>query len=77
MKDTPHYYLFAIATKEDCRGKGYGTSLITPILERSDQEGMCCYLEITDLNNRKFYERFGFETKQAFKLDDGKVVIEL
>lgn len=57
---TPHYYLFAIGVTPGNKGKGLGTSLISQILRRCDEEGMPAYLENSKAENLPFYEGHGF-----------------
>lgn len=75
MGNTPYYYLLAVATLPEERGKGYGSSVLKPILEKADRERVCCYLESSNPNmNTKFYERLGFKTNTELKMDDNTVI---
>jgi ribosomal protein S18 acetylase RimI-like enzyme len=56
----PHYYLWAIGTRRDAQGKGLGSALLSPMLERMDQEDMPAYLETQTEANVAFYQRRGF-----------------
>lgn len=56
----PHYYLAALGVSKELRGQGVGSALIKPILDRSDQEGIGCYLETSLKRNLSFYQRHGF-----------------
>lgn len=56
----PHYYLAALAVHPSDRAKGVGSQLMYPILKRSDEEGVGCYLETSREQNIQFYERHGF-----------------
>ena len=42
------------------QGRGLGTALVRPMLERCDREGRPAYLEATTPRNRALYERLGF-----------------
>ncbi len=68
---TPHYYLFAIATRADCRGKGLGGQLMRASLERVDAEGQAAYLENSKQDNIGFYRHFGFEVVEELRAADG------
>lgn len=57
----PHYYLEFVGTDPAHRGRGLGTALIEPVLERADSEGVGAYLENSKASNLAFYSRFGFE----------------
>jgi ribosomal protein S18 acetylase RimI-like enzyme len=59
--DEPHYYLEFIGTDPAHQGKGMGTQLMRPMIERCDTEGVGAYLESSKESNVAFYGRFGFE----------------
>jgi ribosomal protein S18 acetylase RimI-like enzyme len=63
----PHYYLEIIGTDPDQQGRGLGTALMTPMLERADREGVGAYLESTKESNLAFYARFGFTVTKELK----------
>ncbi|MGB3409969.1 MAG: GNAT family N-acetyltransferase [Microthrixaceae bacterium] len=68
----PHWYLEFLAARVDQRGKGFGSAVLRPMLERCDFEVMPAYLESSKKENIPFYERWGFEVMSEFKLgDDG------
>ena len=67
---TPHYYLFAIATRADCRGKGLGGQLMRAALEQVDAEGQAAYLENSKQDNIGFYRHFGFEIVEELRAAD-------
>jgi GNAT superfamily N-acetyltransferase len=56
----PHWYLFYLGTEPGRQGSGIGTSLLQPVLERCDQQGIPAYLEATSERNRALYLRHGF-----------------
>jgi ribosomal protein S18 acetylase RimI-like enzyme len=56
----PHYYLFALGVRPDQQGRGVGTSLIKPTLERATIEARPIYLETQSPENVGLYERLGF-----------------
>jgi hypothetical protein len=56
----PHYYLFAIGTEPELQCQHLGTTLMTPMLERCDREGLPAYLESSNPRNEPFYRRLGF-----------------
>ena len=67
----PHHYLPVIGVTPGWQGKGLGTALLRPMLERCDEEGMPAYLEATSARNRTCYERNGFEATDELVLPDG------
>jgi len=61
----PHYYLEFIGTDPRHQGKGMGTQLMQPMIERCDTEGVGAYLESSKESNVGYYARFGFEVTQV------------
>ena len=57
----PHWYLAVLGTDPIHQGKGIGSSLLAPILERCDADGVGAYLESSKESNIAFYGRHGFE----------------
>ena len=57
----PHWYLWVLGVDPSSQGQGIGGKLIEPVLARSDDEGVPCYLETQLERNVAFYERRGFE----------------
>ena len=57
----PHWHLFPIAVDPAFQGKGFGSALLTPMLDRIAEEGLPCYLETQKEQNISLYEHFGFE----------------
>lgn len=58
--DEPHYYLLILGVEPERQGRGIGTALMRPVLERCDREGRPAYLEATAPRNRELYRRHGF-----------------
>ncbi len=68
----PHYYLGVLGTDPDWQGRGIGSALISPVLERCDAEGIPAYLESSKERNVAFYVRHGFEvTREVQPVRDG------
>jgi ribosomal protein S18 acetylase RimI-like enzyme len=67
----PHYYLAFVGVQPQAQGKGIGTALLRPILDRCDEEGMAAYLEATTPRNRACYLRQGFEVTEEFRYPKG------
>lgn len=66
-----HWYLEFLATEPHLRGKGFGSALIVPVLQRCDDEGLPAYLESSKEQNLAFYRRFGFEVTEELRAAPG------
>ena len=53
-----HFYLFVLGAA--AQGRGVGATVIRPVLDRCDVDGLPAYLESSSSQNRSFYERQGF-----------------
>ena len=67
----PHWYLAVLGTEPAQQGKGVGSAMLAPILERCDREGEPAYLESSKESNIPFYVRHGFEVTGALELPGG------
>lgn len=67
----PHWYLAVLGTRPEHQGKGIGSALMAPVLERCDTEGIPAYLESSKESNVPFYERHGFEVTEELPLPGG------
>ena len=67
----PHYHLAYVATHPDQQGRGLGTAVLEPILERCDTEGVAAYLENSKPRNEAFYVRHGFVNTGPLPLPSG------
>ncbi|HXQ01120.1 MAG TPA: GNAT family N-acetyltransferase [Solirubrobacteraceae bacterium] len=56
----PHYYVRDIGVHPDMQGKGLGSTLMRPTLERCDHEGLPAYIEASSERSAALYERLGF-----------------
>jgi ribosomal protein S18 acetylase RimI-like enzyme len=66
-----HYYLEFIGTDPAHQGKGKGTELMEPMMDRCDREGVGAYLESSNQANLAFYHRLGFERRPVINLKAG------
>ena len=71
---TPHWYLAVLGTDPIHQGKGVGSALLAPILERCDREGVGAYLESSKESNVAFYRRHRFEVTGEIVLPGGPTV---
>ncbi len=67
----PHYYLAILGTDPAFQGKGVGSAVLAPVLERCDNEGLGAYLESSKEENIAFYNRQGFELTRRLDLPAG------
>jgi ribosomal protein S18 acetylase RimI-like enzyme len=67
----PHWYLAVLGTDPLHQGRGIGTALMAPVLERCDEEGLPAFLESSKESNVPYYERFGFRVERELKLGKG------
>lgn len=61
----PHWYLALLGVSPHCQRQGIGGALLTPILQRTDQEGLPSYLETFVSDNVPFYEHRGFRVVET------------
>ncbi len=62
----PHWYLAYIGIDPDFQGKGFGSKLINPMLERFSADWLPCYLETSTKINVSLYEHFGFRLIEEY-----------
>ena len=65
-----HYYLPVIGVRPEWHGRGFGSALLRPILERCDSERLPAYLEASSPRNRALYERHGFAVVEEIRVSD-------
>ena len=65
-----HYYLPVIGVAPDWQGRGFGSALLQPILDRCDSEGLPAYLEASSVRSKALYERHGFELVEELKVQE-------
>jgi GNAT superfamily N-acetyltransferase len=68
---TPHYYLDSLGVEPEWQGRGLGSALMWPVLQRCDIERMPAYLNAGSARSRDLYLRHGFEVTEKFELPDG------
>ena len=67
----PHWYLGVLGTRRAAQGKGLGSAVLGPVLERCDTEGIPAYLESSKYSNLAFYRRHGFAVTGEIALPFG------
>jgi ribosomal protein S18 acetylase RimI-like enzyme len=66
-----HWYLTIVGTDPDRQGRGIGSALLAPVLQRCDGDGTPAYLESSKESNVGFYRRLGFEVLDTVELPGG------
>jgi len=56
----PHCYFRDVGVLPEMQGRGIGSALMGPTLERCDREGLPAYLEATSERSAALYARLGF-----------------
>lgn len=56
----PHWYVIAVGVTPELQGRGNGIALLKRALQRSDADGVPCYLEVFEAELVARYERMGF-----------------
>ena len=69
--ERPHWYLPFVGVYPDWQGRGLGTALLRPVLDRCDADGAPAYLESSTERNRACYLRQGFEDAGILRFPDG------
>jgi ribosomal protein S18 acetylase RimI-like enzyme len=69
-----HWYLQMLGTDPDRQGRGVGSAIMAPVLERCDGERERVYLESSKERNIPFYERHGFQVAEEIQVPGGPVV---
>lgn len=67
----PHWYLAVLGTDPAAQGRGLGSAVLRPVLERCDADGVGAYLESSKERNIAFYARHGFRVASELRLPRG------
>jgi ribosomal protein S18 acetylase RimI-like enzyme len=67
----PHEYLAFVGVAPERQGRGIGSMLMKPILDRCDAEGLPAYLEASSVRSRALYERHGFVVTEEVAIGKG------
>ena len=75
--EAPHWYLPLIGVAPEAQGRGLGTRLMQPVLDRCDAEGTLAYLEATTERSAALYARLGFERTGTIRAADCPDIIPM
>lgn len=64
----PHYYVRDIGVFPELQGRGLGSALMGPALERCDREGLPAYLEASSERSAALYRRLGFQLTDELRV---------
>jgi GNAT superfamily N-acetyltransferase len=67
----PHWYLSLLGVTAAHQGEGVGSALLRSATRRCDDAAVPAYLEATSPDNRRLYERHGFQVTGDMVLPDG------
>lgn len=71
------WQLGVLGTHPARQGEGLGSSVVTPLLEVADADGLPVHLETAIETNIGFYQRFGFEVLRVLDVPDGPRIWEM
>ena len=72
-----HWYLQLLGTDPPWQGRGVGSVILAPVLERCDRDGERAYLETAKKGNLPFYERHGFTVTDEIEIHRGPTVWQM
>jgi ribosomal protein S18 acetylase RimI-like enzyme len=67
----PHYYIRTLGVAPRFQGRGLGTALLRPTLDRCDREGVAAYLEASTERSASLYARLGFVHLGELRVPNG------
>ncbi len=67
----PHEYLAFVGVAPERQGRGIGSMVMKPILDRCEAEGIPAYLEASSVRSRALYERHGFSVTEEVSIGKG------
>ncbi len=70
----PHWYLALLATDPTVQGRGIGSALLSPVLDRCDDDGAVAYTETQKETNVSWYARAGFKVAREIRLPETPTV---
>ncbi|MGH2903347.1 MAG: GNAT family N-acetyltransferase, partial [Solirubrobacteraceae bacterium] len=63
-----HYYVRDVGVLPSMQGRGLGSALMGPTLERCDRERLPAYLEASSERSAALYERLGFRVTSVLRV---------
>jgi ribosomal protein S18 acetylase RimI-like enzyme len=67
----PHFYVQTIGVRTALQGRGVGSTLMVPTLQRADSAGLPTYIEASSRRSAALYERLGFLHMGVLELPEG------
>lgn len=67
----PHFYIRIVGVRTALQGKGVGSALMQPTLERADSAELPAYIEASSERSAALYRRLGFVHIDVLELPDG------
>jgi GNAT superfamily N-acetyltransferase len=64
----PHHYVRDVGVLPEAQGRGLGSALMAPTLERCDRDGLPAYLEASSERSAALYERLGFRLVRELRV---------
>ena len=72
--EAPHWYLPFVGVEPAAAGRGLGTAVLEPVLDRCDRERHAAYLEATSAACARLFARLGFEPREQVEVLPGATV---
>lgn len=69
-----HWYLPFVGVEPELAGRGLGTAVLEPVLDRCDREGVAAYLEARSAAGARLFARLGFEPREQVEVLPGVTV---
>jgi predicted GNAT family acetyltransferase len=67
----PHFYVRLVGVRTALQGRGVGSALMQPTLQRADSAGLPTYIEASSERSAALYERLGFRHLDVLELPAG------
>jgi GNAT superfamily N-acetyltransferase len=67
----PHFYVRTVGVRSALQGRGVGSALMQPTLQRADSAGLPAYIEASSQRSAALYERLGFVHMDVLELPEG------
>jgi GNAT superfamily N-acetyltransferase len=67
----PHFYVRLVGVRTALQGRGVGSALMQPTLQRADSAGLPAYIEASSERSAALYERLGFVHLDVVELPEG------